>query len=81
VTQIENIVLAECNEAQLRQATTGQPYGQKMMIDVQDRLKGLAKNEASRVHDVPYEILMGMSGLLTEECTVWWSDKFDVNNL
>jgi len=81
VTQIENIVLAECKEAQLRQATRGQPYGQKMMIDVQDRLKGLAKNEAARVYDQPFEILMGMAGLLTEECTVWWSDKFNVNNL
>jgi len=81
VTQIENVVLAECKEAQLRQATTGEPYGQKMMIDVQDRLKGVAKNDAARVHDQPYEILMGMAGLLTEECTVWWSDRFDVNNL
>ncbi len=81
VTQIENVVLAECKEAQLRQATTGGPYGQKMMIDVQDRLKDLAKNEAARVHDQPYEILMGMAGLLTEECTVWWSEKFDVSNL
>lgn len=81
VTQIENVVLAECKEAQLRQATPGQPYGQKMMIEVQDRLKGVAKNDASRVHEQPYEILIGMAGLLTEECTVWWSEKFDANNL
>ena len=81
VTQIENVVLAECKEAQLRQATPGQPYGQKMMVEVQDRLKGVAKNDASRVHEQPYEILIGMAGLLTEECTVWWSEKFDAKNL
>jgi hypothetical protein len=81
VTQVENIVLAECKEAQLRQATTGEPYGQKMLIDVQDRLKGVAKNEPARVHGQPYEVLIGMAGLLTEECTVWWSDKFDVDKL
>jgi len=81
VTQVENAVLAECKEAQLRLAKPGETYGQKMMIDVQDRLKGVAKNDSARVHGQPYEVLMGMAGLLTEECTVWWSDKFDVDNI
>jgi len=81
VTQIENAVLAECKEAQLRQSKTGEVYGQKMMIEVQDRLKSVAKNQSAQVHGQPYEVLMGMAGLLTEECTVWWSEKFDVDNL
>lgn len=81
VTQIENVVLAECKEAQLRSAKAGEPYGQKMMIEVQDRLKAIARNEAARVHQEPYEVLIGMAGLLTEECSVWWSESFDTKNL
>ncbi len=81
VTQIENVVLAECKEAQLRHSTAETQYGAKMMIDVQDRLKAMAKNDPTRVHDQPYEVLMGMAGLLTEECTVWWSEQFDTKDI
>ena len=80
-TQIENIVLAQCKEAELRSKVSDAPYGARMMIDVQDRLKTIATDEASRVHSQPYEVLLGMAGLLTQDCSVWWSEKFDVADL
>lgn len=79
LAQIENVVKAECDAAHLRAAQGTKPFGQRMLIDVQDRLQGIAKNESAKVGRQPYEALMGMAGILTESCPVWWSEKFDVD--
>lgn len=79
LVQIENVVKAECDAAQLRAAQGTAPYGQRMLIGVQDRLRLAAKNEPGKVAYQPYEALMGMAGILTENCLVWWSDKFDLD--
>jgi hypothetical protein len=76
LTQIENVVKAECDAAHLRAAQGAKPFGQRMLIDVQDRLQRVAKEEAAKVGRQPYEALMGMAGILTESCPVWWSEKF-----
>jgi len=78
LAQIENVVKAECDAAHLRAAQGSKPFGQRMLIDVQDRLAALAKNEPGKVGKQPYEALMGMSGILTESCLVWWSEKFNL---
>lgn len=80
LTQIENVVKAECDAAHLRAAQGGAPFGQRMLIDVQDRLQRVAKEEAGKVSRQPYEALMGMAGVLTESCPVWWSEKFDLED-
>jgi hypothetical protein len=76
--QIENVVKGQCDEAHLRAAQGTKPFGQRMLIDVQERLTRVAKEEGSKVGKQPYEVLMGMAGLLTENCTVWWSEKFNL---
>jgi hypothetical protein len=78
LTQIENVVKAECDAAHLRAAQGAKPFGQKMLIDVQDRLQRVAKEEANKVGKQPYEALIGMAGILTESCPVWWSEKFNL---
>lgn len=78
LAQIENVVKAECDAAHLRAAQGTKPFGQKMLIDVQDRLHRVAKEESNKVGKHPYEALIGMAGILTESCPVWWSDKFDL---
>lgn len=40
----------------------------------------MATDNPSMVHGQPYECLVGMAGLLTEECTVWWSERFDLED-
>jgi hypothetical protein len=50
-----------------------------MMIDVQDRLRKTAKEEAALVGNHTYECLIGMAGLLTSECVVWWSPRFHID--
>jgi hypothetical protein len=76
--QIEQVVLAECQEAHLRARRGAVPYGPAMMVDVQDRLRKIAREEAALVGDHSYECLIGMAGLLTRECVVWWSPRFPI---
>jgi hypothetical protein len=78
LTQLEQMVLGECLEAHLRARQSADPYGPKMMIDVQDRLKRLASERPEMIGNHPYECLMGIAGLLTSECRVWWSPRFVV---
>jgi hypothetical protein len=77
-SQIENVVLAECDDANLRASQTDEPFGSTMLIDVQDRLKRISETEPERVHRQSYDLLVGVAGLLTEECKVWWSEQFEL---
>ena len=51
-----------------------------MLIDVYDRLKAIASNDPSKVNQQPYEVLVGVAGLLTSACLVWWSDQFQMED-
>jgi hypothetical protein len=77
---IENVVKAECDEAHLRASQGKKPFGQRMLIDVQDRLRRMAEEHPGKVCEQPYEALMGMVGLLTDNCPVWWSEKFTLED-
>jgi hypothetical protein len=77
--QIEQVVLGECREAHLRAREKPSPYGSAMMIDVQDRLRRTAREEAALVGNHTYECLIGVAGLLTSECVVWWSPRFHID--
>ena len=79
-SQIENVVLGECDDAHLRASANQHPYGPSMLIDVQDRLKLISKTEPKKVNDVSYEVLVGVAGLLTSECKVWWSEQFKLED-
>lgn len=76
--QLEEIVLGECSEAHLRARLAGEPYGEQMLIAVQDRLRELATNEPAKVFDKTYECLMGLVGLLATDTRVWFSSRFPI---
>jgi hypothetical protein len=76
--QIEQVVLGECREAHLRARQASTPYGPAMMIDVQDRLRWIAREETALIGDHTYECLIGMAGLLMRECVIWWSPPFPI---
>lgn len=76
--QIEELVLGECSEAHLRARQRAEPYGEAMLIDVQDRLRRIAEQRAAAVGGHDYECLIGVAGLLTSECRVWWSGRFQL---
>ena len=81
--QLEGVVQAECTEAQLvaqiSRVSPTAPYGPAMLVSVFQRLKAIAENTPRKVDNEPYECLVGIAGLLTEQCTVWWSDKFNLH--
>lgn len=81
--QLEGVVQAECSEAQLEaQAnclTSLTLFGPSMLVSVFTRLKKIAEKTPEKVNNEPYECLVGIAGLLTEQCTVWWSEKFNLS--
>ncbi|MBN9521431.1 DUF4297 domain-containing protein [bacterium] len=76
--RLQEVVGGECSEAHLRARVAGQPYGPRMMIDVQDRLRRIAKEEPARVAHQSYDCLIGMVALLTSACRVWWCPEFPI---
>lgn len=78
ISQIENVVLAECDDANLRASQKEDLYGRTMLIDVQDRLRRISEQEPTLVYRQSYDILVGVAGMLTSECKVWWSEVFEI---
>jgi len=76
--QLESVVQGVCDDASLQTQNNGHVSGPAMLSQVQKRLQKLADEHPNNVHSQPYDCLVGMAGLLTEECTVWWSDRFDL---
>lgn len=77
-SQVENVVLGECDDAMLRASQNPEPYGAKMLIRVQDCLKKIVDHEPTRVHHQDVDLLVGVAGLLTADCKVWWSAQFEL---
>lgn len=77
-TQIEQVVLGAVSEAHLRTRVEGATFGPEMMIEVQNRLQAAAIDHADQIGHHGYDCLVGVAGLFTSECRVWWSDRFDL---
>lgn len=78
--QIEQHVHGEVSEAYLRARQQPAPYGPAMLIDTQNRLRRLAEDRPADVGHHGYDCLMGVAGLLTDECRVWWGPRFPIND-
>jgi hypothetical protein len=76
---VRTAVNTDCQEA--HDATVGngsEPYGQAMLKDVRARIHQRYEREKASLFDCSYEHLMGIAGVLTEDCTVWWSKPFNI---
>jgi hypothetical protein len=80
LVQLESYVQGECDES-LLEAKLKNPdvFGPDMLFNLFTRLKDTAINRPEIVNKEQYETLVGIAGLLTENCSVWWSEKFDIN--
>jgi hypothetical protein len=78
LNQIAAVVTGECDEARLEASRQGEPYGKGMLTDVHRRLRHIAAERPDMIYREQYEVLAGVAGLLTEECHVWWSEPFQV---
>lgn len=79
IAHLESVVLAECADAQLRAQSTTSLWGTTMYLDVQKRLKHRSEHDAAGVYRQDTDMLLGVAGLLTAECKVWWSDHFNID--
>lgn len=78
IDQLRGVVQGTCSDAEAVASAKPEPWGLDMYRHVVKRLEGVAENQPDLVFRQPYECLMGVAGLLTEECKVWWSPTFNV---
>ncbi len=76
--QLSVIVANECQEAYDELRRKGEPFGQDMLIAVRARLRARYTNEQGSFFGCKYEHVLGVMGILTELCDVWWSEKFEI---
>jgi len=80
LNQLVSVVKAECDEAYNHAIVSStEPFGPEMLDDVFVRLRRLSSTPA--VYNEQYETLVGISGLLTGECQIWWSKPFDLEKV
>jgi hypothetical protein len=78
INQLKEMVLGTCTDAEAVASAKPEPWGLEMYRRVVTRLQNVADLQPDLVNRQPHECLMGVAGLLTEECKVWWSPKFDL---
>ena len=72
------IVRTECQEAYDANHTNDESFGQNMLSDVRPRIRRRYEQDCQHRFNGTYEHLMGIAGILTEECVVWWSNSFEI---
>ena len=84
ISQLESVVQAECDDASLAArfpsdgAAENTDYGPLMLKTTVARLKLVAELQPEKVYKEPFDSLVGIAGLLTENCSVWWSKIFEI---
>lgn len=79
INQLDGIVHGEASDAQLEASAEGDLYGERMLRILSARLRRRAEERPGTICGQEYECLIGFVGSLTNECRVWWSPWFDVN--
>ena len=73
------LVRNECQEAYDEAKLLSPVFGEPMLNSVRQRLRAVAVTEPN-LFQCSYQHLLGMAGVLTEDCTVWWSEKFALSS-
>lgn len=81
LNQFIALVKGECDESSLESQICDPAFRESMLRIVFKRLRELAEKKPSMVYFEQYEFLVGFAALLTTECAVWWSEKFDLEVL
>jgi hypothetical protein len=70
-------VREECLTAFGRKYKSDEPFGAAMLVDLRERLTELEKTQPIRGWGLTKVHLLGMAGILTGACKVWWSERID----
>lgn len=79
IADLESVVLGECADAEVRARGATTTWGPSMYLDVQERLRRKAQEDPASVYRQDGDMLIGVAGLLTTACQVWWSDHFNLD--
>lgn len=72
------LVQEACNSSAVASRKSGTLYGEEMLADVRGQLRARTQQQAEHVLGLGPEQLLGVAGILTEDCRVWWSDEFPI---
>jgi len=78
---LQLLVKEDCFAASAEAKSATSLYGTAMLARVRETLRATASLPATQVArlGVSHHILLGIAGILTEECSLWWSDEFKVD--
>lgn len=76
LNQLSELVLGTCLEAKLQAEQGGGVYGPRMLSEVYTRIRADCAERPAMYDKQQPECLLGIVGLLTGECLIWWSEKF-----
>lgn len=79
--QLVGVVKKECDDARLQAQADPEPYGIKMLSEASARLREIAMKSPQMVAGETHESLLGVAGLLTAECAIWWSKEFNLEEV
>jgi hypothetical protein len=74
---IKTVVSTECAEAYDETQNNETQYGQAMLTSLRKKLRNRLDKEKHLFFDCEYEHLLGIAGILTGMCDVWWSERFN----
>jgi len=72
------IAKTECQEAYDANFSKEKPFGHGMLQESRCRIRHRYELDCCRMFNGTYEHMMGIAGILTEECKIWWSAKFNI---
>jgi hypothetical protein len=72
------VVRDACIAAQENSQQPERLYAGKMLSDLRQKLEYQSIRLATETPECRHEHLLGMAGILTEDCTVWWSPEFEL---
>lgn len=75
-THIDVAVRTRCAEAFDETYSDTAPFGSHMLAEVRKKIGELSIDK-QHVLGLSYEQLLGFVSLATQQCKVWWSDRFD----
>jgi len=72
------IVQEACNTSTVASKKSGTCYGEEMLAGIRGQLRTRTREQPEQVLGLGPEQLLGVAGILTEDCKVWWSEEFPI---
>ena len=77
--QLEGTVLTVCSDAILESTEKERINGIEAFKNTYLKLKKISKTTPQQVYSKNVDCLIGITGLLTGACKLWWSEEFDLD--